>query len=120
MISKKVNTNYLWILLFIYAGCSNTNKSSENTSNSSSLTQYKRPYGINAPWNIPVKKIPRHPDSDLFTGRLWNEGCNTPGNFNLTFDEYTYPVYYTSNASGIYPVETKWYNLELNCFKNEI
>jgi hypothetical protein len=93
MISKKVNTNYLWILLFIYAGCSNTNKSSENTSNSSSLTQYKRPYGINAPWNIPVKKIPRHPDSDLFTGRLWNEGCNTPGNFNLTFDEYTYPVY---------------------------
>ena len=108
MISKKVNTNYLWILLFIYAGCSNTNKSSENTSNSSSLTQYKRPYGINAPWNIPVKKIPRHPDSDLFTGRLWNEGCNTPGNFNLTFDEYTYPVYYTSNASGIYPVETKW------------
>ena len=67
-----------------------------------------RPYGKNAPWNVPVAKLPRHPRSDEYVHRLWEKGSNRPGNFNLVFDEYTYPVYYKKDATGLYPVVTKW------------
>ncbi len=67
-----------------------------------------RPYGKNAPWNVPVAGLPRHPDSEEYVRRLWEEGSNRPGNFNLGFDEYTYPVYYKKDATGQFPVVTKW------------
>ena len=36
---------------------------------------------------------------------MWREApSNLPGNFNLGFDEYTYPVYYAKDATGLVPV----------------
>ena len=56
------------------------------------LTLSTRPVGPRAPWNVPVAQLPQHPDSDIFVDRLWREApSNVPGNFNLGFDEYTYP-----------------------------
>jgi hypothetical protein len=73
---------------------------------------YVRPYGPNAPWNVPVSGLPRHPESDLYRDRLWNDAPSSrPGNFNLNFWEYTYPVYYVEDATGTYPVESRWGNL---------
>ena len=64
-----------------------------------------RPFGPRAPWNVPVTRLRQHPDSDIFVDRLWREApANLPGNFNLGFDEYTYPIYYAQDATGLYPV----------------
>lgn len=68
----------------------------------------KRPYGENAPWNVPVAGLPRHENSNEYVRRLWEEGSNRPGNFNSFFDEYTYPVYYARDATKLFPVETEW------------
>jgi hypothetical protein len=68
---------------------------------------YVRPYGPTAPWNIPVNGLKRHAQSDYFGGLLWNDAPSArPGNFNLSFDEYTYPVYDAREATGLYPVRT--------------
>ena len=67
-----------------------------------------RPYGKNAPWNVPVANLPRHPNSDEYVRRLWEEASERPGNFNTGFDDYTYPVYYKEDATGEFPVVTKW------------
>jgi hypothetical protein len=79
-----------------------------------SVDQYKRPHGPNAPWNIPVKNLPLHPESDLYADRLWNHAADRPGNFNLRFIGYTYPVYYTDDATGTYRVNSVngWGNLD--------
>lgn len=54
-------------------------------------------------------EFPRHPDEAHYAGLLWNEAtADRPGNFNLTFDDYTYPVFDAAEASGEYPVATKW------------
>lgn len=67
------------------------------------------PYGPNAPWNIPVAGIPTHPDSAHYCDLLWNGAtADRPGNFNLTFDDYTYPVYEAPAATGEFPVRTRW------------
>lgn len=67
------------------------------------------PYGPNAPWNVPVAGIPPHPESAHYCDLLWNGAtADRPGNFNLTFDDYTYPVYEASDATGEFPVRTKW------------
>jgi hypothetical protein len=50
--------------------------------------------------------LPLHPESDLYVQRLWNQASDRPGNFNLTFSEYTYPIYYANEAVGEYPVDT--------------
>ncbi len=64
-----------------------------------------RPFGPRAPWNVPVARLSQHTESDLFVDRLWREApSNLPGNFNLGFDEYTYPVYFTRDATGLFPV----------------
>jgi hypothetical protein len=68
----------------------------------------RRPYGENAPWNVPVASLPRHPNSAEYVRRLWEEGSNRPGNFNAVFDEYTYPVYDARKAAGTFPVKTDW------------
>lgn len=74
--------------------------------------EYVRPYGPQAPWNVSVKGLPRHPQSDLYRDRLWNDAPSSrPGNFNLNFWAYTYPVYYTSGAAGEYPVQSRHGNL---------
>ncbi len=68
-----------------------------------------RPYGANAPWNVPVTDIPLHQESAYYCDLLWNGAtADRPGNFNLTFDDYTYPVYEVAAASGEFPVRTKW------------
>lgn len=69
---------------------------------------YRRPYGARAPWNIPVAGLPRHPNSDAYVGMLWSSTVPRKGNFNLSFDDYTYPVYSISEATTTYTVVTKW------------
>lgn len=79
------------------------------------MSEYVRPYGPKAPWNVPVAGLPRHPESARYARLLWEEGTSgRPGNFNLNFTEYTYPVYYTRDATGEYPVKVsrKWGNLD--------
>jgi len=66
-------------------------------------------FGPNAPWNIPVETIPLHPESDRYADMLWNNAtAKRPGDFNLSFDSYTYPVYFVDEATGMYPVKVKW------------
>lgn len=69
---------------------------------------YKRPYGPRAPWNTPVAGLPRLPDSDHLAELLWHSTAARPGNFNLSFEDYTYPVYSASEATGAYTVSTRW------------
>jgi len=71
-------------------------------------SSYRRPYGARAPWNVPVAELPRHPDSGWYSELLWNDAPGRPGDFNLGFDTYTYPVYYVADATGWYPVRTAW------------
>jgi hypothetical protein len=78
------------------------------TSNAYSGSKYCRPFGSGAPWNVPVAEVPRHPGSSTFVQRLWNDAPDRPGNFNLSFDEYTYPVYFVADSAGLYPVRTRW------------
>ncbi|MCP5364679.1 MAG: hypothetical protein H6905_05545 [Hyphomicrobiales bacterium] len=61
---------------------------------------YVRPFGDRAPWNIPAIDLPSHADSRHLVRLLW-EDSTVPynGNFNLTFDQYTYPVYYAACAT---------------------
>ncbi len=76
--------------------------------------EYVRPYGPRAPWNVPVAELPRHPESDHYADLLWRTGCGArPGNFNLNFTWYTYPVYYVQDATGEYPtaIRNEWNNL---------
>lgn len=75
--------------------------------------KYKRPFGNNAPWNRPVKEISLHTESDKYSNLFWNESPPKPGNFNLTFYDYTYPVYHAKDAIGQYTVRSKynWGNL---------
>lgn len=68
---------------------------------------YVRPFGDNAPWNVPVSELRRHRNSSELVHRLWFEGPARPGNFNLNFDEYTYPVYEAADASGLFEVRTQ-------------
>ncbi|BBA32209.1 uncharacterized protein sS8_0241 [Methylocaldum marinum] len=67
-------------------------------------TPYVRPFGAKAPWNTPVKGLRRHPQSDILAYRLWHHAARRPGNFNLSFSGYTYPVYMADTAQGYYPV----------------
>jgi hypothetical protein len=70
---------------------------------------YVRPYGDRAPWNIPAAELPSAADTDRLVALLWNEGtAHRPGNFNLSFDGYTYPVYYVGGATGLYPLDIAW------------
>lgn len=71
--------------------------------------EYRRPYGPKAPWNVPVAGLPLHPESDRYARLMWEDApVSRPGNFNLNFDDYTYPVYCASDATMDVPVEIKW------------
>jgi hypothetical protein len=63
-----------------------------------------RPYGPEAAWNVPAAKFPRHPGSDELAALLWNDAPDRPGNFNLSFDDYTYAVYDATDATGSFPI----------------
>lgn len=67
-------------------------------------SQYVTPYGPTAPWNIPVKDLPRHPQSDMYASRMYTYAPANAGNFNLGFAEYTPPVYYIEDATAMYTV----------------
>lgn len=60
---------------------------------------YVKPYSVDAPWNRTVAGIGVHPESALYRDRLWNIGSNTPGNFNIRYVDFTYPVYETISAT---------------------
>lgn len=70
--------------------------------------KYVRPFGPNAPWNVPVRSLPRHPESDRLARMLWTKAPSRPGNFNLGFEQYTYPVYDAADATGEFRIRTKW------------
>lgn len=75
---------------------------------------YERPYGANAPWNIPVADLPEHPGNALWSERLYSEQSYTSGGWTLSLDGYTYPVYDAADAVGQYTVSLsrpKWGNL---------
>jgi lipopolysaccharide/colanic/teichoic acid biosynthesis glycosyltransferase len=69
---------------------------------------YVRPFGQQAAWNLPVSNIPRHAESSELSARLWHYAPARPGDFNLSFDEYTYPVYDAAEATAYYPIVTAW------------
>lgn len=61
---------------------------------------YTTPYGATAPWNIPISAgIQTATDSATYSQRLWDIGSNTPGNFNLRLEDFTFPVYETTTAT---------------------
>jgi hypothetical protein len=70
-----------------------------------SASQYVRPYGADAPWNVPVKNLPKHPQSSTYASRMYNNAPPNPGNFNLNFVDYTMPVYYVEDATTTYTVD---------------
>lgn len=74
-----------------------------------------RPYGPRAPWNIPVAGLPRHKESSRYATYLWNDTSTSrqDRNFNLNFDEYTYPVYNAEEATTEFRVQSRngWGNL---------
>lgn len=67
-----------------------------------------RPFGARAPWNVRVAELPRAADSDRLAELLWQHAPAHPGDFNMNFEKYTYPVYYASDATGDFPIQTKW------------
>ena len=73
-----------------------------------------RPFGPGAPWNIPVAGLPVHPESGSYSALLWNDSpADRAGNFNLSFDGYTYPVYELTGSEAEVTVEinSRFYRL---------
>lgn len=70
-----------------------------------------RPYGPNAPWNIPVSKIPRHPESRKYADALWADFAGVIPELN--FRKYTYAVYDAAKATDRYTIKSLngWGNL---------
>ncbi|MFB3880740.1 MAG: hypothetical protein ACE149_05725 [Armatimonadota bacterium] len=77
------------------------------------MAEWQRPHGPNAPWNVPVAALPRHAESDRYRDLLWSDApSGHPGNFNLNFWAYTYPVYFVGEATAECQVQSKWGNLD--------
>lgn len=73
--------------------------------NGRAITAPERAFGPNAPWNRRVVGLARHPESDQLRDLLWNNApAPRPGNFNITTNGYTYPVFDARSATGLYPV----------------
>ena len=70
-----------------------------------------RPYGAKAPWNIPVKNLPLHPESKKYADFLWQDFNGRIPEMN--FRKYTYPVYDATKATDMYLIKDKnnWGNL---------
>ncbi len=77
-----------------------------DTATAADTCMSSRPFGEDAPWNVPVANLPVHPQSATYSAMLWNSStADRPGNFNLTFDGYTYPVYELMGNEVEVPVE---------------
>ena len=76
---------------------------------------YVRPFGPNAPWNIPVANLVLDPDSDELARMLWNDSFTDRPlrNFNINNTSYTYPVYEVTDDTPYYTVVDRngWGNL---------
>jgi hypothetical protein len=76
---------------------------------------YVRPFGPNAPWNIPVADLPRAGNSDELAAKLWNDSYTDRElrNFNINNTWYTYPVYEVTENTRYFPVIDRngWGNL---------
>jgi hypothetical protein len=70
-----------------------------------------RPYGPSAPWNIPVAKVPVHPESKKYADALWADFAGTIPELN--FRKYTYSVYDANKATDTYVIKdlNGWGNL---------
>lgn len=70
-----------------------------------------RPYGPNAPWNIPVAKVPLHPESKKYADALWADFAGAIPELN--FRKYTYSVYDATKATDMYVIKdlNGWGNL---------
>jgi hypothetical protein len=58
--------------------------------------------------------MPPHPDSARLAAKVWNSRPDQPGKLDLTFAQWTYPVYETSQATALYTVKCRhpdWGNL---------
>jgi len=77
------------------------------------MSDFVRPFGPNAPWNVPTSGLPIHPQSGEYARLLWEEAPDRPGNFNLGFNGYSFPVFDAREATGEYPVVdvNNWGNL---------
>lgn len=58
-----------------------------------------RPYAAHADWNVPTSGIAVHPQARLYRDRLWSNGSDRVGDFNLGFTAYTFPVFCAPNAT---------------------
>ncbi|GKY88156.1 calcium-binding protein [Sinisalibacter aestuarii] len=78
-------------------------------------SEYIRPFGPNAPWNIPISKLEIDPDSDHLAKLLWNDSFTDrpERNFNINNTSYTYPVYEVTEDTKYYKVKdlNGWGNL---------
>jgi hypothetical protein len=118
----KQGPSLLWILLAAMACNENTDERSSSSdtdtgtdtdANSDTGTDTDtgtclaaRPFGPGAPWNVKVAGLPLHSDSALLSALLWNDAtADRAGNFNLSFDGYTYPVYELTGNETEMPVE---------------
>jgi hypothetical protein len=76
---------------------------------------YIRPFGPNAPWNIPVADLPLAENSEELASKLWNDSYTDRElrNFNINNTSYTYPVYEVTEDTPYFPVVDKngWGNL---------
>jgi hypothetical protein len=76
---------------------------------------YVRPFGPDAPWNIPVAGLPQAENSDELAAKLWNDSFTDREfrNFNINNTSYTYPVYEVTKDTPYYPVVDRsgWGNL---------
>ena len=72
-----------------------------------------RPYGDNAPWNIPVSGL-THNASEAAEITILIARANGISNWNLRQDDFTYPVYHTSDATGNYTVNAIYSESGLN------
>lgn len=66
----------------------------------------RRPYGPNAPWNIPVEGLPEHPNAAHYIDLLWEGYSKNPLEYVPEFNNrnYTYPVYNAEEATDEYTV----------------
>jgi len=77
------------------------------------MSDFVRPFGPNAPWNVPTSGLPIHPESAEYARLLWEDAPDRPGNFNLGFNGYSFPVFDAREATGEYLVVdvNNWGNL---------
>lgn len=86
------------------------------TQQSISGGEYIRPFGPNAPWNIPISVLDVDPDSASLARLLWNDSFTDRAdrNFNISTTSYTYAVYEVADDTPYFKVNDKngWGNLD--------